>query len=188
VSFDGNDYTIVGLALELVGGYLLARGFLRSVSFETTRMHLDSNPFQIRSLVRSHWEARVGFICFFLGVLGALVGTVRSAQVGQASLARDSLYPFLVSVVVGAVVLACGLTMLVDRVARRRYVPILRRHQEEAFHAVQRILTDGEADERQKKEARKTLDQVATLLDEPRTDGETDSAVIDRLRRHYPSP
>jgi uncharacterized membrane protein YeaQ/YmgE (transglycosylase-associated protein family) len=185
VRIDGNDYTVVGLALEFVGGYLLARGFLRSVSFETTRMHLGSNPFQIRSLVRSHCEARAGFSCFLLGLLGALVGTIRSAHVG-AGLLRESLYPFLAGVVIGAVAIAWVLTLLVDRVARRRYVPILRRHREEAFFSVARDLSDGEASEKQVKQARKTLDQIAELLDEPRTTGETDAALIERLKQqHY---
>lgn len=188
MTFDGNDYTVIGLSLEFVGGYLLARGFLRSVSFETTRMHLGSNPFLIRNLIRSHYEARVGFSCFLLGLIGALVGTVRSAQAGQTGLMKDSLYLFLVSVVVGAAVLASGLPMLADRAARRRYMPILREHQREAFHAVSRILADGQSGARQITQARAMLNQVATLLDEPRADGETDAAMIERLRRHYGSP
>jgi hypothetical protein len=66
VTFDANDFTVIGLGLEFVGGFLLARTLLRSLSFKTTGNWADD----VRSLTYSQCEARVGFVFFSLGLLG----------------------------------------------------------------------------------------------------------------------
>jgi hypothetical protein len=195
---DGNDYTAIGLGLELVGGYLLGRGLglLRPLSFETTGTWADD----VRSRIYSQWEARFGFSCFLLGLFGSLLGTIRSAHAGGAGLLRDALWLFLGGVAVVAVALLWTLPLLVDRIAKRRYRPRIRESQrgwfEESLFALAndwRFPSDPPnvtltPDERKRRMGFVTtrLDNIANLFEEPRKAGETDAALAERLRKFFP--
>ena len=184
--------------MEFTGGYLLARGFLRSVSLEAALGFMGFNPFQVRNFIRSHYEAVAGFTWFFLGLVTTLIGTIRSVRFGQQGSLRSSLYVVVVFVIVGVALLRLTVRWT-DALSRAKYVPIICQQQREVYRlSLHALAHDGEYPQdgpntglqrhdrdNRLNNATEVLDRLALLLDEPRQSDETDSALAERLRRRY---
>jgi len=200
VLIDGYDFTIIGIALEVGGGFLLAKGYLKQFApMETAATYWGTNPFAIRSAIVAHHEAVAGFGWLFLGLLISAYATVRAVYSGQQGSIQSSLHIIAVAGTGGLALLF--LTMWVIRLlSRRNYVPWIVANQREIFdRAFYAVAHDGETRDEvaagtglfphiraeRLEHARERLNRVGKLLDLSRRRREDDLAFARRLSTKY---
>ena len=199
--FDGHDFTVLGVALGLGGGIILAKAYLvPSFPVESAQTFFDTNPFLVRNSIVTRHEAIAGVFWLVLAAVATIAGVVRTVRAGQVGSMISSWIDILT--LIAALFLLARLTITItDRTSRNEYVPILANLQREAFiihsylvfhgglspqEIAHRLTQPLDVREQQLTAARKGLSQISKLLDEPRLDGEDDKSFTRRLSAYFP--
>lgn len=169
------DFIFVGLALDLVGAVVLAKGFMfknpQAAHYESLSI-VGSNPFLLKSSILQRGEACVGaallVVGFLLQIWGNLHGGIAASEPGWV----NSLGRMLV-VLIGAVAVAIVLVSLVTSNARAKF---------------RRIFFRNVSVEVRLKPTPSDLtwhDRMSLLLDLKRHRGETDAELFTRIETRW---
>jgi hypothetical protein len=168
------DFIFVGLALDLVGAVVLAKGFMfknpQAAHFESLTI-VGSNPFLLKSSILQRGEACAGagllVAGFLLQIWGNLDGGIAASEPGWVnSLGR------MLLVAIAAVAVAIALVCLVTSNARAKFYHIFFRQ----FPADARLPTPSDPT---------WHDRMSLLLDLKRQRGETDAELFTRLEMRW---
>jgi hypothetical protein len=200
MGFDGYDFIIIGLVLGTGSALLLAKAYLMpSFPLETAATYLGQNPFQVRNTIITRHEAIAGCVWLVLGLVAALIGTVRSVRSQQQGYLVSAWYDILVLLAAAAVVLRLTVAVT-NRTSRAEYAPILSSSMREVYNvrayplfhdgrSRDQVTLGAKADagsvERRMREGHEAVEQIGKLLDEPRLPDEDDRAYARRLGRYF---
>ncbi len=169
------DFIFVGLALDLVGAVVLAKGFMfknpEAAHYESLTI-VRGNPFVLKSSMLQRGEACVGAALLVLGFLlqiwGNLHGGIAASEPGWVnSLGR------MLLVAIGTIAVAIASVWVVTSNARAKFHRIFFR---DVSAAVKLKLTPGDPT---------WYDRMSLLLDLKRHGGETDADLLTRIEARW---
>ena len=196
----GFDFLILAAVLGVGGSLLLAKSNMEPFfPGKIAQAFFGSNPYQVRNLTVQRIEAVAGaaWLCGSLPLMA--LGTILTSSEDQMIQTSTYLSHTAGLVGVGAIGL-WGTLRITDRVSRKIYLPQIVELQREIFtHCVAYLKHGGLLDhelphqqnfsesDKQARLARVTgwLDQIGTLIDAPRTMGESDESYLVRLRPFF---
>jgi hypothetical protein len=169
------DLIFVGLALDLVGAVVLAKGFMfknpQAAHYESLSI-VGSNPFVLRSAILQRGEACVGaallVVGFFLQIWGNLHGGIAASEPGWVnSLGR------MLLILMGAIAVAIISVCLVTSNAKAK------------FHRI--LFRDVSADVKLNPTPSDSTwyDRMSLLLELKRNRGETDAELLTRIQTRW---
>jgi len=165
------DWVLVGLALDLVGGLVLAKccitkGILHA--YREAQPRFGVNSFAVKSALLQKGEAVVGGALLTVGFGSQLCGGFQSGGTGTA-LGRISSVTHLLGLLLVVVSLGIGATVVANTWGRRRF----RRY----------FLRNYKADAPPLKQVGAELDALGWLVDKRRARGEDDTSYRKRLEQ-----
>ncbi len=201
MSFDGHDFTILGVALAFGAGIILAKAYLvPSFPVETAMTFFNSNPFLVRNGIVTRHEAIAGLVWLSAASVLTIIGLVRTVRAGQVGSLISSWFDIFV--LLAAVLVLGRLTISVtDRTSRAEYLPIMSSMMRElytrdSYYVFHEGLSPEESQKGLRvsddtrndrlKHAPESFDRIGKLLDESRREAEDDRSYAKRLSSYFP--